>query len=490
MDVLEPFDRGGHVGGGDVAGDDHLGGVGGRDAREAPLECQGAGLGEGVVGQRADARSPGVEAEDREGCREQHEHASGQERSRTAYDGTDGLGPEGALGGVVAADDRQPQRVDPVAQQGQQGGQQGDGRGHGDDADDDRAERQAAQDGVRDQEQAEQGHHEGAPGEQDGLAAGAAGGDDRVDLVAAGLPLLPVAGEYEEAVVDAQRESHRGDHVDDEEGQRGELPQDRGDGDGHDDGQDGDAHRDERGHQGAEDQDQHDHRGGQPELQLPVREVGLRELGEVVVEGVHPGDVDLEVFRGVGGDDLVDHLDDPVLGVVAEHQRHDRGVPVLRDAGLVGGVGVADGLGGAGGLDRGPDLRDERLELRVVAGEVGRVDDHGVVDPVGLGEVVGDHLLGSDRVGIGGDAAVGGERRPEKGRDGHDRGRQDQSPSGQDSPGVDGGDSCQGLGDRRTARMRGPLVMVLRTCRGHVVLPLAGHVCTVFVGADEALTSA
>ena len=91
-----------------------------------------------------------------------------------------------------------------------------------------------------------------------------------------------------------EREPHRGDHVDDEEGQGGELAEDRGDGDGHDDGQDGDAHGEERGHQGAEDQDQHDHRGGQPELQLPVGEVGLRELGEVVVEGVDPGDVDLE----------------------------------------------------------------------------------------------------------------------------------------------------------------------------------------------------
>ena len=46
------------------------------------------------------------------------------------------------------------------------------------------------------------------------------------------------------------------------------------------------AHRDEGGHQGSEDQDEHDHRGGQPELQLSVGEVGLRELVEVVVEGV------------------------------------------------------------------------------------------------------------------------------------------------------------------------------------------------------------
>jgi hypothetical protein len=112
---LEPFDRGGDLGGGDVAGDDHLGGVGGRGPREAPLEGEGAGFGEAVVGQRADAGGAGVEAEDREGCREQDQHAGGQERSRTAYDGADGPGPEGALGGVVAADHRQPQRVDPVA---------------------------------------------------------------------------------------------------------------------------------------------------------------------------------------------------------------------------------------------------------------------------------------------------------------------------------------------------------------------------------------
>ena len=307
--------------------------------------------------------------EDREGGREQDQQAGGQEAARAADHGTDGLGPERALGGVVAADDRQPQGVDPVAQQGQQGGQQGEGGGHGDHADDDRAERQAAQDRVRDQEQPEQGYDERAAGEQDGLAAGAAGGDDRVDLVAAGLPLLAVPGEHEEAVVDAQREPHRGDHVDDEEGQGGELAEDRGDRDGHDDGQDGDAHGEERGHQGAEDQDQHDHRGGQPELQLPVGQVGLRELGEVVVEGVHAGDVDLEAGGGVRGDDLVDHLDDPVLGVVPEHQRHHGGVPVLGDAGPVGRVGVPDGLGGAGGLDRGPDVADEGLELRVVGGE-------------------------------------------------------------------------------------------------------------------------
>src|SRR4051794_34866711 len=101
-----------------------------------------------------------MEGDDRGGGGEQDKHSGGQERSGTADDGADGPGPERALGGVVAADDRQPQGVDPVTQQRQQGRQQGDRRGHGDDADDDRAERQAAQNRVRNQEQAEQGNDE------------------------------------------------------------------------------------------------------------------------------------------------------------------------------------------------------------------------------------------------------------------------------------------------------------------------------------------
>ncbi len=80
------------------------------------------------------------------------------------------------------------------------------------------------------------------------------------------------------------------------------------------------------------------------------------------------------------------------------------------------------------------------------------------------------------RVGVGGDAAVGGERRPEQGPDGHDRGGQDQPPRGHDPPRVDGGDACQALGDRRTARVRELAVTDLRTCRGHGVVPLVGPV--------------
>ena len=350
----------------DVAGDDHLGRVGRRGAREAPLERQGAGLGEGVVGQRVDPGGAGVEAQHREGRGEQDQHAGGQEGRRAADHGTHGPGPERALGGVVAADDRQPQRVDPVAQQGQQGGQQGEGGGHGDHADDDRAEGQAAQDRVRDQEQAEQGHDEGAAGEQDGLAAGAAGGDDRVDLVAAGLPLLPVAGEHEEAVVDAEREPHRGDHVDDEERQDVNWPS-----------------TEEMATvtmmdtiamligmnaatRAPKTRISTIIAAGSPNFSSPLvrsdSESSLKSWSRVLTPVMSTSKRGV----GVGGDDLVQHVDDPGLGVVAEHQRHDGRVPVLGDAGLVGGVGVPDGLGRARALDRGPDVGDEGLELRVV----------------------------------------------------------------------------------------------------------------------------
>ena len=318
---LQPGDRGGDRVGGDVAGDDHLGGVGRRDARKAPLERHRTGLGERRVRQGLDTGGSGAQAEDREGGREQDQDADGQCGRRVADDGTDSSGPEGAFGGVVAPDDGEPESVDPVAEEGQQGGQQRDRRGHRDDPDDDGAEGQAAQDRVGHQEQPEQRHDEGAAGEEDRLAAGAARGQDRVDLVPAGLSFLPVPRQHEEAVVDAEREPHRGDHVDDEEGQRGELSQHRGDGNGHDDRADRDRHRDEGSHQCSEDKEEHDQRGGQPELQLTVGEVGVRELGEVVVEGVAAGDGDVEAGDGVCGDNLVEHLGDPGLGVVAEDQR-------------------------------------------------------------------------------------------------------------------------------------------------------------------------
>ena len=125
---LEACDGRGHVAGRDVSGDDHLGRVGRRAAREAPLESEGAGLGEGVVGELVDAGGAGLRAQHRRCRGQQDEHAGGQGGGGSSYDGAHGPGPERALGGVVTSDDRQPHRVDPVAQQGQQGRQQGESR--------------------------------------------------------------------------------------------------------------------------------------------------------------------------------------------------------------------------------------------------------------------------------------------------------------------------------------------------------------------------
>ena len=169
---------------------------------------------------------------------------------------------------------------------------------------------------------------------------------------------------------------------------------------------DGDAHGDERGDQGSEDQDEHDHRGGEPELQLPVGQVGLGELCEVVVEGVRAGDGDVEARRGVRGGDLVQHLHDAGLRVMVEYQRYNRSVLVFRDGRSVRRVGVPDGLGRAGVLDRGPDVCDKRLELLTGGAELARVDDDGLIDAVTLGEAVGDHLLCLHRVGAGGEAGI------------------------------------------------------------------------------------
>ena len=247
---------------------------------------------------------------------------------------------------------------------------------------------------------------------------------------------------------------------------RGELTDHRGDRDGHDDRDDGDAHRDQRRHHGAEDEEQHDQGGRQAELQLPLGEVGCEQLVEVVVEGELAGDLHVEVGRCVGRLDLVEDVDDAGLGVVAKHEVTTHCVPVLGDGCLAACVGVADRLSRIGALDRGPDLRNEGLEPRVVAAQFGRVDDDGLVDAVALGEVLGDQLLGLGGIRVCGDAGIGGEGRADQAPDGHHGQQQDQPPGGDGPPGVEGGCARRVFGSR--PQRGGPRSSTM-TWTGHTV---------------------
>ena len=109
---------------------------------------------------------------------------------------------------------------------------------------------------------------------------------------------------------------------------------------------------------------------GSPNLSSPLVRSDSESLLKSWSRVLTAGDVDVEAGRGVRVGDLVQHLLDSGLGVAAEHERHDRRVPVLGDARPVVGVGVPHGLRRAGGLDRGPHVGDEGPELRGVGGEL------------------------------------------------------------------------------------------------------------------------
>ena len=95
---------------------------------------------------------------------------------------------------------------------------------------------------------------------------------------------LAVAGDDEERVVDPEREAHPGEHVHEEDRELELLREEGAEPERDDDRDDRHQQRHEPGHHRAEDEEQDDQRRGQPELQLPVLEVLLREEVEVVVE--------------------------------------------------------------------------------------------------------------------------------------------------------------------------------------------------------------
>ena len=125
-----------------------------------------------------------------------------------------------ALGLAAAADERQRQPVDAVAQQAEHGRQQRHRSEHRRGHDQDRADREAAEGRVRHDQHAGERDRDRHAREEDRAAGRRARGRDRVDLLAAEAPLLAEALHDEERVVDADRET---DHRDDEDDEVGHL---------------------------------------------------------------------------------------------------------------------------------------------------------------------------------------------------------------------------------------------------------------------------
>ncbi len=135
-------------------------------------------------------------------------------------------------------------------------------RDHRHDADEDGAEREAAHDVVRHDHHPAHRDDERRPADQNRAACRRAGARDRVGLLTAGPALLSVPRHDEQRVVDAEREPHPREHVEDEHREVERLRQDRDEAEGDDDRDDGHQQRHEAGDDGAEDEDQDDERCG------------------------------------------------------------------------------------------------------------------------------------------------------------------------------------------------------------------------------------
>ena len=108
------------------------------------------------------------------------------------------------------------------------------------------------------------------------------------------------------------------------------LAEKRGQADGDDDRDQRHQDRHETGHDGPEDEQQDDERNRQPELELSLLEIVLRELVEITVGRPLAGDPHNEA-SAVGALDRVDDVLDVRLGLANQADRDQRGMAVRRE---------------------------------------------------------------------------------------------------------------------------------------------------------------
>ena len=184
-----------------------------------------------------------------------------------------------ALLALEAAEQGQTALVDAVAELRQHGGQHRQRAEHGDADDEDRADRHRAALGLAEEEDACQRGHDGQARDQDGVAAGGGGCLEGRELAGAARPLLALALEVEERVVDGH--GHADQHDQDLRGLAGrhELTRDGGQAERGEHRGQPEQHRDAGCEQRAKGQQQ-DEQGDRDRQELGLLEV----LGELVVE--------------------------------------------------------------------------------------------------------------------------------------------------------------------------------------------------------------
>ena len=312
-----------------VAVDDDLDRVDRADA-ELALEGEEAVLRRIAVGDRPDARRAGAQVERREGEREENADGNDQADDRRALDAGHDRAPEAALRGGAAAEERQPKRVDAVAEDRQHRGQERRRRRDRGDPDEHGSGGEAAHDRVGNEQHPREGDHEGRAAEEHRSARRPSRRLDRRLLGATRAALLAEARDDEERVVDPEREPHRGQHVDDEERELPGLAHERDERQRDRDRDDREQERDERGDDGAEHEQEDEQRRGQAEEELAFLQILVRDREEVLVGRELAGDRRLE-RAGIHPLDRLDHALDPLLGVEAHPDREHRRVLVGRD---------------------------------------------------------------------------------------------------------------------------------------------------------------
>ena len=360
--------------------------AGDRGLRERPLD-RGHRLDHGRVLRRVHGGLAEPQAEHRSGEREQRDRGDATPDQRPGDHPPGQCSPEPGRPpgvGLPPAEERDPAGVRFRPEPGQQRGQHGQRADDRDAHDGDRAQREAAERAAADEEQAGHGGHHGQAGHQDRAARRAPGDPERLGERPALRPLLTLAPQVEQRVVDADR--HPDDHHDleraavDRQPVAGRRHHPDGGGQGGEREQHRDAGRDQRAEHGEHQEQRDRDRGhlGLAEVQRAVdrlRDAGVTGLGDaqVRVPGLHSGDRVLE-----GGHRLVD-----VRDVAGDLERDQGAVPVLRHARRldvrrvcrVGGQrrghlgrrlahGRIGGEGGAGrrGLDQ--HVLGRRVELR------------------------------------------------------------------------------------------------------------------------------
>ena len=306
---------------------------------------------------------------------------------------------------------------------------------------------EAPHDRALDEQEPEHRQDEGAAAEEHGAACGRARAGDRVVLLRSRGPLLAEARDDEERVVDPERETHAGEHVHDEDRKLEPLREEGGQAERDDDRDDREHERHRRADERPEDEDEDDERGRQPDPELPVLEVALRELVDVVVGRLGARHRDLESAPAVFLLDRLDDVDDRLLRIAFELDRDQDGVPIRRDEALVleriprG----RDGAGRSGDLDQ---LAEPGHELWIVDGELRRADDdelgRQVVEP--LGEELALEVVADLGLRVVRHLGVGGQRASEEASD-RDKGESaEDEPDGDRPPRTQRARSSQPLG--------------------------------------------